>query len=78
MGTDLLRLPRGTHGALGMKLHQHGVEEAVPPTGPTGATTVRNTSHNHRSKASLTGQLFMLDRHIDLGGFVVKSRWCHF
>ena len=55
VGTDLLRLPRGTHGALGMKLHQHGVEEAVPPTGPTGATTVRNTSHNHRSKAILTG-----------------------
>lgn len=48
MGTVLLRLPRDTRGVHVMNLQRNFAEVAVPITGPTGATMVRNTSHNHK------------------------------
>ena len=47
MGTVPLRLPRDTRGVHVMNLRRNFAEVAVL-TGPTGATMVRNTSHNHK------------------------------
>lgn len=51
VGTVPLQPPRGTRGALGKKQQHNGGEEAVLPTGPTGAMMVQNTSHNRRSRS---------------------------
>ena len=48
MGTVPPRLPRDTRGVHVMNLQRNFAEVAVPITGPTGAMTVRNTSHNRK------------------------------
>lgn len=48
MGTVPPRLPRDTRGAHVKNLQRNFAGEAVPITGPTGATMVRNTSRNRK------------------------------
>lgn len=48
MGTVPPRPPRDTRGDHVKNLQRNYAEVVVPITGPTGATMVRNTSHNHK------------------------------
>jgi len=51
VGTVPLRRPRDTRGVHVMKVQRNFAEAAVPITRPTGATMVRNTSHNHKYRS---------------------------